>query len=179
MKKIILPIFLLMGTFGFSQSKYDSLVKSYNDSISKNYENSESNPDGYTMSVNLNYVENDIWSGGFRVEINKIIYDFNYGSTFNGYNNIATSPLNKTTIYKVGIGKKVAKDFVLGIDYQYTEYKQKNNYYSNEQILDKKHNFGMFFNYCICKSIGINYTINTITGNSIGLSYNFDNFLEK
>jgi len=37
----------------------------------------------------------------------------------------------------------------------------------------------MFFNYCICKSIGINYTINTITGNSIGLSYNFDNFLEK
>ena len=185
MKKNIIFIFLLIGLFGTSKVSSQTNVGRINKNSLYDYylnnSNSNTNIDSnYNGSININYGENDIWSGGIRVEINKFVYDFALGSTFNGYNNDINRPNNfsviRTFIGKLGVGKKVTKDFIVGIDYQYTEYKQKNNSNSSGQILDTKHNFGMFFNYSLSNEIGLNFTTNTLIGNSVGISFNISLF---
>ena len=150
MKKIIIVIFLFLGIKGFSQTEYN-----IHDTISKYYRSIPSNNDDI-MYININYGENDILSAGARLEVYKIVYDFALGC--DNYNNI--------NIFRLGIGKKITKDFVIGVDYQLTiyDYDYGKNVYS-------KHNFGMFLNYTIFDYIGINYTSNSLTGNSVGLSF--------
>ena len=130
--------------------------------------------------INLNYGDNDIWSGGFRYIIKDIVYDISLGSTFNGYESNATyidgQTKNEILVYKIGIGKKITEDFIIGIDYQHTQFRSKTctgNIY-NETVYEKN-NFGLFCTYYF-DNFGINFTTNSLTGNSIGISVRSNTF---
>ena len=80
MKKNIIFIFLLIGLFGTSKVSSQTNVGRINKNSLYDYylnnSNSNTNIDSnYNGSININYGENDIWSGGIRVEINKFVYD--------------------------------------------------------------------------------------------------------
>ena len=160
MKKLLFLSFLILFVIkGFTQTIYNKdSTKSYS---VKNGSYVEDKTDGevdYT-SININYGENDIYSVGVRFFINETILDFGFGKTIKNNNS-----LSHTTLGRIGIGRTIGDIFSVGVDYIYTEE------LSNLPNINNYHNIGLFLSYKLVGNVDLNFTTNSLTGNSVGLS---------
>ena len=123
--------------------------------------------DSVSCSINLNYGENDIISFGIRIINNKDnIIDLCIGTTSPNYHHNEHSII---AIYKIGLGRRINEDLSLGIDYIFSEKTQYDNLVI-KYVENANHNIGLFISYKIYNQVDLNFTSNSCTGNSVGIS---------
>jgi len=112
------------------------------------------------VTININYGENELISFGV-----KFAPDYNYyvGISYSTNNLSETPKLLDVSDVKLGIGKIYNKSLYVGTDAIFTIFKP----LTGSDVT--KFAIGLNFTYLLTPIIGINFTSNNVTGNSIGL----------
>lgn len=170
MKKLLFLSFLFLFVIkGFSQTIYNTdSTKSYS---VKNGSYVEDKTDGEVdaASININYGEHDIYSVGVRFGIKNTILDFGFGSNIKSMQN-TNDYVYHIAVYKIGIGRRLSENFSVGIDGIYIEKWVQQSQVTKVQ--DNSTNIGLFLSYKLVDFVDLNFTTNSLTGNSVGVSFN-------